>query len=91
MNSIGRFCKSGFLVGMHGVGSELCQGFCRSSAVHGGTFILDLKINKILKDKSTNQFQVQTADNQVFTCKNLIASSDFSCYYENCSSTFSRY
>lgn len=89
LTSLARFCKSGFLAGMYGVGSELCQGFCRLSAVHGGTFMLNMKLDKIIK--SDNHFKVLTQDDQVFTCKNIIASADFSSLYDNCSSTFSRY
>ena len=74
---------------MYGVGSELCQGFCRLSAVHGGTFILNIDIKEITKDQ--NQFKVFTSDNQIFTCKELIASSDFSKFYNNCTTLFDQY
>ncbi|WBW71162.1 Rab geranylgeranyltransferase escort protein Mrs6 [Schizosaccharomyces osmophilus] len=36
-----------YLIAMYGTGSELCQGFCRSSAVMGGTFMLAQKVNKV--------------------------------------------
>jgi RAB protein geranylgeranyltransferase component A len=87
LQSLGRFCKNGFLAGMYGVGSELSQGFCRSSAVYGGTFMLNTPIDKITQDQ--DGFKVYSQD-QIFNCKKLIASTDFSIYYNGLKSTFSR-
>jgi len=87
LSSLGKFCKSGFLVASYGSGSELSQGFCRSSAVYGGTFILNTPIDKITKEQ--NGFKIYSQD-QVFNCKRLIASTDFSEKYNDLQSTFSR-
>lgn len=41
LESVGKFGKTPFLSGMYGTASELCQAFCRLSAVYGGLYILD--------------------------------------------------
>ncbi|EPY49504.1 rab geranylgeranyltransferase escort protein [Schizosaccharomyces cryophilus OY26] len=45
--SFGTYGEYSYLLAMYGTGSELCQGFCRSSAVMGSTFMLAQKINKV--------------------------------------------
>ncbi|WFD30282.1 hypothetical protein MSPP1_001299 [Malassezia sp. CBS 17886] len=40
IQGVGRYGDSAFLVGQYGGAAELVQGFCRSSAVHGGVFVL---------------------------------------------------
>lgn len=52
LNSIGRFGPGALLTGIYGTGSELCQSFCRYSAVFGGTMALGCKINSIKIDES---------------------------------------
>mmetsp|Transcript_27211 Transcript_27211/g.32181 ORF Transcript_27211/g.32181 Transcript_27211/m.32181 type:complete len:410 (+) Transcript_27211:1-1230(+) len=39
LQSLGRYGGTAFLVPLYGAG-ELCQAFCRSAAVHGGTYLL---------------------------------------------------
>lgn len=82
MTSLGRYCKTGSLVGMYGAGSELVQGFCRHSAVHGGVFRLNMPLNgvEVSEDLEGYKFTVdagQGEDRSVYRAKHLIASTDF--------------
>lgn len=47
LRSAGRYGASPFLVGHYGGLGEIAQGFCRVSAVNGGVYILDRKIEEI--------------------------------------------
>ncbi|SPO37102.1 related to Rab proteins geranylgeranyltransferase component A 2 [Pseudozyma flocculosa] len=47
LQSIGRYGNSAYLVGQYGGAGELAQGYCRASAVKGGMFILDHKIESL--------------------------------------------
>jgi hypothetical protein len=47
LRSAGRYGASPFLVGHYGGLGEIAQGFCRISAVNGGVYILDRKIEEI--------------------------------------------
>ena len=47
LRSSGRYGASPFLVGHYGGLGEIAQGFCRVSAVNGGVYILDKKVEKI--------------------------------------------
>lgn len=72
LQSIGRYGTGALLTALYGTGSELCQAFCRYSAVYGSCFILDFKLESIT---NTNQagFAVKSADiDQVFHAKHLI-------------------
>ncbi|EPX75136.1 rab geranylgeranyltransferase escort protein [Schizosaccharomyces octosporus yFS286] len=66
--SFGNYGDYSYLIAMYGTGSELCQGFCRSSAVMGGTFMLAQKINKI---EATS---VELSDGEKLSAKNIISS-----------------
>ncbi|SPO27559.1 related to Rab proteins geranylgeranyltransferase component A 2 [Ustilago trichophora] len=55
MQSVGRYGNSAYLVGQYGGAGELAQGYCRASAVKGGTFILAHRIRSAKKhDKRPN-------------------------------------
>ncbi len=45
--SLGRYGGTAFLVPLYGTG-ELSQSFCRSAAVHGGTYLLRTAVKKVL-------------------------------------------
>uniref|UniRef100_A0A0N4Z9B9 non-specific serine/threonine protein kinase n=1 Tax=Parastrongyloides trichosuri TaxID=131310 RepID=A0A0N4Z9B9_PARTI len=74
LTSIGRFGNSPFLYPIYGVG-ELPQGFSRLSAVYGGIFCLDKRIDGIIvkNDKITGI----VAEGQKITCKTLISNSGY--------------
>ncbi|KAJ3130165.1 hypothetical protein HK098_005412 [Nowakowskiella sp. JEL0407] len=80
LSSIGRFGKTMFLCCLYGALSELSQGFCRMSAVHGGTFILDLPIEKL--SKKDNFFVLETPEenfsaNYLICSPNYVSKTDF--------------
>lgn len=54
LRSAGRYGASPFLVGHYGGLGEIAQGFCRVSAVNGGVYILDRKIEEITTPKSAS-------------------------------------
>jgi len=47
LQSLGRYGGTAFLVPIYGTG-ELSQAFCRSAAVHGGTYLLRRGVSKVL-------------------------------------------
>jgi RAB protein geranylgeranyltransferase component A len=47
LRSAGRYGSSSFLIGHYGGSGEIAQGFCRSSAVFGGIYILGRKISSV--------------------------------------------
>jgi len=81
LRSAGRYGASPFLVGHYGGLGEIAQGFCRISAVNGGVYILDRKIEDITSPKSAlgDKFMVNlddvpgplTADVLVAACDQL--------------------
>jgi len=54
LRSAGRYGASPFLVGHYGGLGEIAQGFCRVSAVNGGVYILDRKIEEITAPTSAS-------------------------------------
>ena len=60
--SLGRFGSTAFLAPLYGAG-ELSQSFCRSAAVHGGTYLLRRAIRKVLLDTNNNVRAVSLDDN----------------------------
>ncbi|EMD31811.1 hypothetical protein CERSUDRAFT_119383 [Gelatoporia subvermispora B] len=58
--SVGRYGPSAFLVGHYGGVGEVAQGFCRTSAVSGGTYILGrrlLSITQLPSQGRTEKFK----------------------------------
>ncbi|KAL5637217.1 hypothetical protein ACGC1H_001009 [Rhizoctonia solani] len=49
LRSVGRYGPSPFLIGHYGGSGELAQGFCRTCAVGGGTYVLGRKIVSITR------------------------------------------
>ncbi|KAH9986794.1 GDP dissociation inhibitor-domain-containing protein [Russula vinacea] len=54
LRSAGRYGASPFLIGHYGGLGEIAQGFCRVSAVNGGVYILDRKIEEITTPASAS-------------------------------------
>src|SRR5271169_3699729 len=50
-NSVARYGKSPYIYPLYGLG-ELPQGFARLSAIYGGTYMLNTKIDKIIYEGS---------------------------------------
>ncbi len=55
LRSTGRYGPSPFLVGHYGGLGELAQGFCRTSAVGGGTYILGRGVTSITPPERSSQ------------------------------------
>ncbi|CAA18894.1 Rab geranylgeranyltransferase escort protein Mrs6 [Schizosaccharomyces pombe] len=69
-HSFGMYGDYSYLLAMYGTGSELCQGFCRSSAVMGGTFMLGQAIDKIDESK------IVLKDGSTLSAKKIVSSVD---------------
>jgi hypothetical protein len=54
LRSAGRYGASSFLVGHYGGLGEIAQGFCRVSAVNGGVYILDRRLEEITTPTSAS-------------------------------------
>ncbi|KAL0567800.1 hypothetical protein V5O48_014193 [Marasmius crinis-equi] len=77
LRSAGRYGRSPFLVGHYGSAGEIAQGFCRSSAVSGGVYILGRKIIYVKRaaDEGQQQYAIQMDEfPELLTCKALISS-----------------
>lgn len=70
MTSMARYGKSPYIYPLYGLG-ELPQGFSRLSAVYGGTFMLDKKIDEIVYDSNGKFIGVRSGDETV-KAKSLI-------------------
>ncbi|KAJ1308321.1 hypothetical protein OPQ81_004032 [Rhizoctonia solani] len=55
LRSVGRYGPSPFLIGHYGGAGELAQGFCRTCAVGGGTFVLGRKVLKITRHEGSSE------------------------------------
>jgi RAB protein geranylgeranyltransferase component A len=82
LNSIGRFGPRAFLTAVYGTSSELCQAFCRYSAIHGANYILGHDPNiEITKEC----IKILGPDNHLFTGKHLfVGSNNLSLINTNC-------
>ncbi|CAE6429139.1 unnamed protein product [Rhizoctonia solani] len=49
LRSVGRYGPSPFLIGHYGGAGELAQGFCRTCAVGGGTYVLGRKVVSVTR------------------------------------------
>ncbi|KAI8811453.1 GDP dissociation inhibitor-domain-containing protein [Cladochytrium replicatum] len=85
LKSLGRFAKTSFLSPLYGAYSELTQSFCRSSAVFGGTFMLDHHISQVGQDTETSEWKVTCQPNEgdgsipqnTFTATHVFSSTDY--------------
>ncbi|RKP10504.1 GDP dissociation inhibitor [Thamnocephalis sphaerospora] len=62
--SMARYGKSPYIYPLYGLG-ELPQGFARLSAIHGGTYMLDKKIDEVVYDESGKFVGVRSGDETV--------------------------
>ncbi|KAI0337560.1 FAD/NAD(P)-binding domain-containing protein [Trametopsis cervina] len=80
--STGRYGPSSFLVGHYGGAGEIAQGFCRTSAVGGATYILGRSVTSINRPPSlgvsSRRYAVHLEDvpEQLY-CDVLLASQDY--------------
>ncbi|KAK1220723.1 hypothetical protein PQX77_016549 [Marasmius sp. AFHP31] len=81
LRSAGRYGHSPFLVGHYGSAGEIAQGFCRTSAVSGGVYILGRKITSVKctadqeSEEQLPQYVIQMHEfPEPLTCKVLISS-----------------
>ncbi|KAG9105409.1 Rab proteins geranylgeranyltransferase component A, partial [Ceratobasidium sp. 392] len=55
LRSVGHYGPSSFLIGHYGGAGELAQGFCRTCAVRGGTYVLGRKVLSITRVKASEE------------------------------------
>ncbi|KAG0365103.1 hypothetical protein BGZ54_006868 [Gamsiella multidivaricata] len=88
LQSLGRYGNSAYLCPLYGVGSELAQAFCRVSAVYGGIYMLQHKLEKHNVDKNANQWKSvvdhtgQTLQANQLICTREYLSTDMDAYIE---------
>ncbi|TPX48302.1 hypothetical protein SeMB42_g02661 [Synchytrium endobioticum] len=70
MNSMARYGKSPYIYPMYGLG-ELPQGFARLSAIYGGTYMLNKKIDEIVYGPDGRVVGVRSGD-ETAKCKAVI-------------------
>lgn len=63
-SSMARYGKSPYIYPLYGLG-ELPQSFARLSAIYGGTYMLDKKIDEIVTDSNGNFVGVRSGDETV--------------------------
>lgn len=71
----GRYGNSALLVGQYGGSGELAQGFCRSAAVHGATFVLGHPVASLAHDGSRWTLALEGVDHR-FTADKLVGSAE---------------
>lgn len=82
LRSTGRYGPSPFLVGHYGGLGEIAQGFCRSSAVGGSTYVLGRCVSSVnavtSPEQSTRKYAVRLEDlSEDLYCDVLIYSEDY--------------
>ena len=78
LQSLGRFGPGAYLLGQYGGAGELAQGFCRSAAVHGGTFVLGRPVRTLRRDG--DEWLVELADvPEAFRVRSIAGSYDALC------------
>ncbi|KAJ3068778.1 Rab GDP dissociation inhibitor alpha [Quaeritorhiza haematococci] len=70
MNSMARYGKSPYIYPMYGLG-ELPQGFARLSAIYGGTYMLNKKVDEIVYGEDGKVIGVKS-EGEVAKCKAVI-------------------
>ncbi|CAG8595342.1 4221_t:CDS:2 [Ambispora gerdemannii] len=68
--SVARYGKSPYIYPLYGLG-ELPQGFARLSAIYGGTYMLDKKVDEIVYDASGRVIGVRS-DDEIAKTKQVI-------------------
>lgn len=78
LKSLGRFGRCAFLRPLYGGASEVAQAFCRACAVHGGIYMLNQPVEKVLLNEDRTQaLGITTHDGQQFTSKWIIGSMEY--------------
>ncbi|OSX60621.1 hypothetical protein POSPLADRAFT_1147731 [Postia placenta MAD-698-R-SB12] len=81
LRSAGRYGTSPFLVGHYGGLGEIAQGFCRTAAVSGATYILGRRISSITShslEERTRKHRLKLHDlDEELKCDLIVSSSDF--------------
>ncbi|CAE6491346.1 unnamed protein product [Rhizoctonia solani] len=69
LRSVGRYGPSPFLIGHYGGSGELAQGFCRTCAVGGGTYVLGRKVLSLTRHvgPDTTHRSLTTSSGKTFT------------------------
>ncbi len=76
MQSVGRYGNSAYLVGQYGGAGELAQGYCRASAVKGGMFILDHRIQSLKRDDSDTKWEIKIDGIETDVTADFVVSSE---------------
>ncbi|WFD36302.1 hypothetical protein MCUN1_003181 [Malassezia cuniculi] len=71
LGGYGRYGNSALLVGQYGGAGELAQGFCRSAAVHGATFVLGHAVKSLSHDGELWSLDLHGVEHK-FTAKTLV-------------------
>ena len=71
LTSFGTYGHSSHIFAQFGGTSDIIQGYCRSSAVNGSTFMLDKKIESLFKSNDKFNLKLNEFD-EPFTSKHLI-------------------
>lgn len=69
--SMARYGKSPYIYPLYGLG-ELPQSFARLSAIYGGTYMLDKKIDEIVTDPATGKFIGVRSGDEIVKAKQVI-------------------
>ncbi|CAE6477008.1 unnamed protein product [Rhizoctonia solani] len=67
LRSVGRYGPSPFLIGHYGGAGELAQGFCRTCAVGGGTYVLGRKVMSITRHVGSEEERKETTHRSLTT------------------------
>ncbi|KAJ3278168.1 hypothetical protein HK104_002591 [Borealophlyctis nickersoniae] len=78
LQSLGRWGKTAFLVGLYGLGSELAQAFCRLSAVYGGVYMLNFEQLEWRMSTENQPIRVKDKDGIEYTANHLVTSPIYS-------------
>ena len=75
LRGLGRYGDAAFLVAQYGGAGELAQGFCRCSAVNGGTFVLGHRIERLAREGDRWALRIAGID-ETFTAAQVAVRAD---------------
>lgn len=77
INGLGHYGDTAFLTALYGAG-EILQAFCRTSAVWGGTYILQSRTTKvILSEEGEKVVGIMNEEDQVTRCGALVCGKEY--------------
>lgn len=77
LNGLGHYGDTAFLTALYGAG-EILQAFCRTSAVWGGTYILQSRTSKVvLSEKGEKVVGIMNEEGQVTRCGALVCGKEY--------------